>query len=127
MLAPCRPSGANNPNLVLISLVPHDKNQSSSDGANSNESVFEFRIRLVEDFEVVNAGKKKLTRFFEGYAVLLPIREALRIILDHLHSPKCKPTEPCEDVSTLTPGAVPTASIQDGLESPMTYDAALAA
>ena len=51
-------------------------------------------MRLVEDFEVVDARKKELARFFEGYAVRLPIREVLGIIPDNLHSMKVYANSP---------------------------------
>jgi hypothetical protein len=82
-------------------------------------------MRIVEDFEVVNTGKEKLARFFEGYAVLLPIRQILGVIPDHLHSRKCKPTTPYQKRLTPAHRSKLASSIQSVLGS--IYDASLAA
>jgi len=55
LLAPGRPARADDANNIFVTLGPDDENQPAPDGPDRDESVFDFRVRFVEDFETVDA------------------------------------------------------------------------
>lgn len=77
---------AHNANDLILWFGINHHDDSGSDGADSNEARFFFRMFLIVDFQKVNATSEKLFRFFEGQTVLLPIGLGFTSVSLELHS-----------------------------------------
>jgi len=49
------PTSADDANRIFVALGPDDKNQATRDGADSNKSVFDIGVSVVEDLEIIDA------------------------------------------------------------------------
>jgi hypothetical protein len=65
LFAPVGPSGADDPDLVILSFGPHDENQAAADWSDGDETLFIQRMGIVEELEMLHAGRKKLTGLAE--------------------------------------------------------------
>ena len=72
--------GANDSDEVFFSFRVDDNHEPTIDGADSDETIFEFGMLCVEDLEIVGARLEEPLRLRERQTVLALVAEILRIV-----------------------------------------------
>jgi hypothetical protein len=80
-------SGSDDPDSALLWFRVDDDHDPAIDRTDRDEAVLVFRMRSIEDLEIVDAGFEEPSGFCEGQAVLSPVAAILRRIPLELHGP----------------------------------------
>ena len=80
------PACADDPDRVFVSLGPRDNNDLVSYRADRDEAIFLLEMLLIEDLEVLCAGKKQLLRLFKADVVFVAVLKVLSLIPLDLHA-----------------------------------------
>lgn len=80
LLALVSPASTDDASRLVVALSPHDKNQTTCNRANREETILSLRVGLIEDLEVVAASGEQLLGLLEGDAMLSLICEILGLV-----------------------------------------------
>jgi hypothetical protein len=85
LLAVVGKSGAKDSDSAFFSFRVDDDHEPAIDRPDGEEPIFEFRMPLVEDLEIVDPGLEEPLGLREGQTVLSPVAPVLRRIPLELH------------------------------------------
>jgi len=81
----CRPTGANDTDLILFTLRVHNEDEASLNRPDGDEPVLFRGVGFIKYLQVLISTAEQIAGFLKGNAMLLPIRAVLGFIPDDPH------------------------------------------